>query len=110
LADREHFVERELTIGAVRDDALARLEMELFAIEVNRDDVRLERHEVGDAADLRVGIRISPGRGSGLTDVAVATDSFASRDCLQAALRSFADRLHAQCAGTQPAAEIASPG
>jgi hypothetical protein len=26
--------------------------MELFAVEVDHDDVRFERHEVGDAADL----------------------------------------------------------
>jgi hypothetical protein len=45
-------VQRELAIGAVRDDALDRLEIELSAIEVNRDDIRLERHEAGDAAGL----------------------------------------------------------
>src|SRR5580698_1182198 len=76
LAGREHFADRQFAIGTVRGNALAWLEMELFAIEMNRDDVRLERHAAGDAVDLRVGIGIAPGRGSGLADVVVATDPF----------------------------------
>jgi hypothetical protein len=46
----------------VRDHGLTRLKMELGAIEMYRDDVRFERHQVGDAADLRIGVRIRPCR------------------------------------------------
>jgi hypothetical protein len=34
----------EVAIGAVRNHCLARLKMELRAIEMYRDDVRFERH------------------------------------------------------------------
>jgi hypothetical protein len=36
--------------------------MELRSIELHRDDVRLERNEAGDTADLRISIRIRPCR------------------------------------------------
>jgi hypothetical protein len=46
------------------------------AIEMDGDDVRLERHQVGDAADLRIGVRIRPGRQTCLTDVVIIAQPF----------------------------------
>jgi hypothetical protein len=46
--------------GAMRNHRLPRLELELGAIEMYQDDVQLERHPVGDADDLRIGIKIRP--------------------------------------------------
>jgi hypothetical protein len=45
------------------------------AIEMDGDDVRLERHQVGDAADLRIGVRIRPGRQTRLTTGLVAVNA-----------------------------------
>jgi len=42
LAVGEHFGDGELAIGAVWDHGLTRLKMKLFAIELHRDNVRLE--------------------------------------------------------------------
>src|SRR5206468_2044448 len=39
----------EVAIRAVRNHGLTRLETELDAIELYRDDIRLERHQIGDA-------------------------------------------------------------
>src|SRR5262249_61478542 len=50
--------------------------MELDAIEMYRDDVRLERHQVGDATDLRIGIRIRTRRQTCVTDGVVAAEPF----------------------------------
>lgn len=41
-AAREHFRDGELAIGAVWNHGLTRLKMKLFAIELHRDNVRLE--------------------------------------------------------------------
>src|ERR1700743_2029817 len=50
--------EVEVAVGAVRNDRLARLKMELRAIEMDRYDVRFERHQPGDTADFGIGVRI----------------------------------------------------
>ena len=55
---------------------LTRLEMESDAIEMDRDDLRLERHQVGDAADFSIGVRIRPGRQTCLTHSVIATEPF----------------------------------
>ena len=60
----------------MRNHRLTRLKMELRAIEMYRDDVRLERHQVGDAADLGIGVRIRPCRQTCVTDVVVAAEPF----------------------------------
>jgi hypothetical protein len=73
-ADR--LLDREVAIRAVRDDLLTRLEMQRGAIEVDRDDIRLERHQVGDAADLRIGVGIRPCRQTGITDGVIAAEAF----------------------------------
>ena len=39
---REHFGDAELAIRAVWNHGLTRLKMKLFAIELNRDNVRFE--------------------------------------------------------------------
>jgi hypothetical protein len=62
LAAGEHFGDGELAIGAVRNHGLTRLKMKLFAIELHRDNLRLERQKVGDAADLGICLRIRPDR------------------------------------------------
>src|SRR5260221_12213459 len=72
----DHLGEVEVAIGAVRNHRLTRLKMELDAIEMYRDDVRLERHQVGDAADLRIGIRIRPCRQTCVTDGVVTAEPF----------------------------------
>src|SRR5215831_1573176 len=66
----------EVSIGAVRNHRLTRLKMELNAIEMYRDDVRLERHQVGDARDLGIGIRIRPCRQTCVVDGVVAAEPF----------------------------------
>jgi hypothetical protein len=62
LAAGEHFGDGELAIGAVWNHGLTPLKMKLFAIELHRDNVRLERQTVGDAADLGICLRIRPDR------------------------------------------------
>src|SRR5215469_3248195 len=68
--------DRELAIRTVRNHSLTRLKTELCAIYLYRYDVRLERHQIGDAADLRVRVTIRPDRQTCVTDVVVATQPF----------------------------------
>ena len=60
----------------MRNHRLPRLKTELSAVEAYRDDVRLERNQVGDAADLRIRVRIRPCRQRCVTDVVVAAQPF----------------------------------
>ena len=53
-----HLREVEVAIGAMRDLSLTRLKTQLGAIKIDRDDVWFERYQVGDTADLRIGIGI----------------------------------------------------
>jgi hypothetical protein len=69
-------VDREVAIGAMWNHLLTGLETKLGAIEMHRDDFRLERHHVGDAADFSVGVRIRPGRQTCLTDVVITAEPF----------------------------------
>src|SRR5262245_19416029 len=55
---------------------LARLKMKLFAIEMHGEDVRLEGQEVGDAADLRIGLGVRPHSEMCVPNVVVAAQSF----------------------------------
>ena len=48
----ERLADMKVAIGAVRNHCLARPEAELNAVELYRNDVRLERHQAGDAADV----------------------------------------------------------
>src|SRR5262245_3041486 len=63
----------EIAIGAVRAHRLTGFKMELGAIDLYRDDVRLERHQVGYPADPGIGLTIRPCRSRRVTDVVVAT-------------------------------------
>src|SRR5262245_6371866 len=56
----KRFGDGETAIGAVRNHGLTGLKTELDAIELYRDHVRLERHQIGDAADLGIGLTIRP--------------------------------------------------
>ncbi len=56
----DHLGKVKVAIRAVRNHRLARFEMQLRAIEMHRNNVWLERYEVGDTADLRIGIEIRP--------------------------------------------------
>ena len=47
-----HFGEIKVTIGAMSNYRLPRLKTELDAIEIYGNEIRLERHKVGDAADF----------------------------------------------------------
>jgi hypothetical protein len=58
----DNFGEVEVAIGAVRNHRLTRLKTELDAIKIYRDDVRFERHQIRDAADLRIPKRSVSGR------------------------------------------------
>jgi len=69
-------VDVEIAIGPMRKHRLTRLKMELGAIELYRDDVRLERHEVGNATDPGIGFTLRPRRQTCVTDVVVAAHSF----------------------------------
>src|SRR6267143_2866957 len=69
-------VDVEIAIGPVRKHPLTRLKMELGAIELYRDDVRLERHQVGNATDPGIGFTIRPRRQTCVTGVVVAAHSF----------------------------------
>jgi hypothetical protein len=70
----DHLGEVEVAIGAVRNHRLARLKMELRAIEMDRYDVRFERHQVGDAANLGIGVRIRPCRQTCVIDGVIAAE------------------------------------
>src|SRR5262245_22381885 len=72
LVAGDSFGDGEVAIGAVRDHGLTRLEMDSPAIDLHGDDIRLERHEVGDPADLGIRLTIRPGRVACITDVVVA--------------------------------------
>ena len=78
----EHFGDGELAIGAVRNHRLTRLKTELGAIKLYRDDVRLERHQAGNTADLRVGVTIRPCRQTCVTDVEIAAQPFVRAESL----------------------------
>lgn len=67
----ERIASVEVAIGTVWNHRLTRLKMELFVIELNRDYVRFERHQIGDAADLGIGFTIKPGRPACVTNVVV---------------------------------------
>src|SRR6266446_2142270 len=66
----------EVAIGAVRNHCLTWVKTELDAIELYLNYIRLERHQVGDAADLSIGVRIRPCRQTCVTDVVVAAQPF----------------------------------
>jgi hypothetical protein len=51
-------VDGELAIRAVRNHSLTRLQLELGAIKLDRENVRFERHKVGNTADFGIGVRI----------------------------------------------------
>jgi hypothetical protein len=48
----------EVAIGAVCDHRLTRLKMKRDAVKIYRDDVRFERYQIRDAADLSIGLTI----------------------------------------------------
>ncbi len=65
----------EVAIRAVRNHCLTRLKMELGAVELYRDNVRFERDQIGDAADLRIGVTIRPCPQTCVTDVVVTAQA-----------------------------------
>ena len=76
LQVRQRLGDVEVAIGAVRNHRLTRLKTKLGAVELYRDDVRFERHQIGDAADLSIGVTIRPCRQTCITDVVVAAQPF----------------------------------
>ena len=70
------FVDGEIAIWAMWNHLLTRLKVKLDAIETDRDEGRLKRHKVGDAADFSIGIRIEPCRQTRFTNVVIATEPF----------------------------------
>src|SRR4051812_161926 len=68
--------EGEVAIGSVRNHRLTRLQMKLGDTQMYRNDVRLERHQVRNAADLGIGGGIKPCRLTCVTDVVVAAEPF----------------------------------
>jgi hypothetical protein len=73
---RERLGDGEVAIWTVWNHCLTWLKTELSAIELYRNDVRFERHQAGDAADLRIGVRIRPRREPCVTDVVIAAQPF----------------------------------
>jgi len=73
----------EVAIGAVRNHRLPRLKMELRAIEMYRDDVRFKRHQVGDAADFGIGIRIRPRGQTCVIDGVIAAEPLVRAEGLE---------------------------
>src|SRR5262245_35158043 len=65
----------KVAIGPMWNHGLTRLEMELRAIELYRDHIGLERHQIGNATDLAIGVAIRPRRLTGVTNVVVAAEA-----------------------------------
>ena len=78
-----HLGDVEVAIGAVRNHRLTRFKMELDAIEMHRDDIRFERHQVGDAADLGIGLRIRPCRQTCVTNGVIAAEPLVRAEGLE---------------------------
>src|SRR6266540_423542 len=72
LPDGGRLVERKVAVDAVRDHVLAGLQLQSYAVEVQLDLVRLERHQPRDAPYLGPGVLIRPRRAAGAGDVVVA--------------------------------------
>ena len=66
----------ELPIGTVRNYRLTRLKVELRAVQMHRNYVRLERHQARDAANFRIGFTLRPCRQTCVTDIVVAAQPF----------------------------------
>jgi hypothetical protein len=62
----------KFAIRAVRNDRLARLKVELRAIELHGNYVWFKRHQAGDTANFRVGLTIRPCHQTCVTDIVVA--------------------------------------
>src|SRR5262245_66179498 len=73
---RERFGDGEVAIRAVWNYRLTGLEVDLQTIDLHGDDIRLERHEARDAADLGIRLTIRPCRLTCVTDVGVAAQPF----------------------------------
>lgn len=79
----DYFGDVEIPIWAVRNDRLARLEMHLLAIEMNRHDVWFERHKIGNAADFGIGVGIGPCRLACLSDRIIAAETLVRAEGLE---------------------------
>ena len=66
----------EFAIGTMRNHGLTRLKTKLHAVELHRNDIRLEGHQVGDAANFSIGLTIRPCGETCVTDVVVAAQTF----------------------------------
>jgi hypothetical protein len=60
LSARDRLGDGKVPIRAVWNHRLTRLKTEVGAVELYRDDVRFERYQIGDAADLSIGLTIRP--------------------------------------------------
>jgi hypothetical protein len=76
-------VDVEIAIGPMRKHRLTRLKLELRAIELYRDDVRLERHQVVDTVDLAIGLTIRPCRLTGVANVVVTANPLVRAEGLE---------------------------
>ena len=52
------FGNAEFAVWTVRNYRLTRFKVELSAIQMHRNYVRLERHQTGDAADFRISFAV----------------------------------------------------
>jgi hypothetical protein len=75
--------EVEVAIGAVRNHRLTRLKTELGAIEMHSDDIRFERHQVGDAANFGIGVGIRPCCLTRIANRVIAAESFVRAERLE---------------------------
>src|SRR5258705_11421027 len=72
----------QFPIGPMLEHRLTGLETELLAVELHGNDIRLERHEVGDAVDAGIRLTIRPRRQARVTDVIVAAHAFVRAEAL----------------------------
>src|ERR1700756_2003832 len=76
LLSRCHLGNAEFAVGAMRNDGLARLKAELNAIQRDRNNVRFERNEAGNATNFRIGFAIRPCCKVRIADVVIAAQTF----------------------------------
>src|SRR6516164_9998346 len=68
-------VDGEIPIRAVRNHRLPRLERKYGAVQLDRHDVGLERHEIGDATNLGLRLAVGPRGPMRLADIVVAAEA-----------------------------------
>jgi hypothetical protein len=93
----------QFAIGAVRDYRLTWFKLELPAIELHRNYLRLERHQAGDTANFGIGLTIGPCPETRVTDVVVAAEPLVRTERLVHHLGLARTHRHRHAEGTSGA-------